>query len=69
MILPLAGIQILRLYESALVRQTESQLLAQGAFVTAVYRQLLQDVAVKPLEPTDELLAVSYTHLTLPTKA
>ena len=58
MILPLAGIQILRLYESALVRQTESQLLAQGAFVTAVYRQLLQDVAVKPLEPTDELLDV-----------
>ena len=58
MILPLAGIQILRLYESALVRQTESQLLAQGAFVTAMYRQLLQDLDDQYSEPSDQLLTV-----------
>ena len=41
-ILPIAGIQILRLYESALVRQTESTLIAQSAFISAFYRSLLQ---------------------------
>lgn len=39
--LPIAGIQILRLYESSLVRQTESSLIAQGAFVAAFYRSLV----------------------------
>ncbi|MEM6709060.1 MAG: histidine kinase dimerization/phospho-acceptor domain-containing protein, partial [Pseudomonadota bacterium] len=42
---PLAGIQLLRLYESALVRQTESALIAQGAFVAAAYRSLLNETA------------------------
>ena len=51
MILPLAGIQILRLYESALIRQTESELLAQGAFVTAVYRHSLQTLTEEQAEP------------------
>ncbi len=37
-LLPLAGIGVLRVYESALVRQTESELIAQGAFVAAAYR-------------------------------
>ena len=41
-VLPIAGIQILRLYESALVRQTESTLIAQSAFISAFYRSLLQ---------------------------
>ncbi len=36
--LPLAGIAVLRIYESALVRQTESELIAQGAFVAAAYK-------------------------------
>ncbi|HSW14844.1 MAG TPA: ATP-binding protein [Solimonas sp.] len=35
--LPLGGISWLRLYESALIRQTESELIAQGAFVAAAY--------------------------------
>ena len=39
--LPLAGIAVLRLYESALVRQTESALIAQGAFVAAAYKAAL----------------------------
>jgi signal transduction histidine kinase len=36
--LPVAGIGILRLYESALIRQTEAELLAQAAVLAATYR-------------------------------
>lgn len=42
--LPVAGIQVLRLYESALVRQTESSLIAQGVFITAFYRALFHNL-------------------------
>jgi signal transduction histidine kinase len=38
LLLPLAGIGMLRLYESALIRQTESELLAQAAVMAAAYR-------------------------------
>src|SRR5262245_57363417 len=38
LLLPVAGIGILRLYESALIRQTESELLAQAAVMAAAYR-------------------------------
>jgi len=37
--LPLAGIFLLRIYESALIRQTESELIAQAAVLSAAYRQ------------------------------
>jgi signal transduction histidine kinase len=40
--LPLGGIAVLRLYESALVRQTESELIAQSAFVSAAYKTVLR---------------------------
>ncbi len=40
--LPVAGIQVLRLYESALVRQTESSLIAQGVFIASFYRALFR---------------------------
>lgn len=36
--LPLSGIWVLRLYESALLRQTEAELIAQGAVVAAAFR-------------------------------
>ena len=39
--LPLLGLEALRLYDSALVRQTESELIAQAAFVAAGYRAVL----------------------------
>ena len=39
--LPLLGLEALRLYDSALVRQTESELIAQAAFVAASYRAIL----------------------------
>ena len=38
LVLPVASIQVLRLYESALLRQTESALIAQAAFISASYR-------------------------------
>jgi signal transduction histidine kinase len=46
--LPLGGIGFLRLYESALVRQTESELIGQGAFVAAAYRAALLRAAKTP---------------------
>lgn len=41
LLLPVAGILVLRIYESALIRQTESELIAQAAFVAASYRAAL----------------------------
>lgn len=38
--LPVSGLWVLRLYDSSLVRQTESQLIAQSATVAALYRSL-----------------------------
>jgi signal transduction histidine kinase len=37
-LLPLGGIAVLRLYESELIRHTESELNVQGAFVASIYR-------------------------------
>src|SRR4029453_14986369 len=37
-LLPVGGIGFLRLYESALIRQTEAELLAQAAVLSAAYR-------------------------------
>ncbi len=48
LLLPLGGIVALRVYESALVRQTESELVAQGAFVASAYRRALER-AVHPV--------------------
>ncbi len=38
LVLPLGGIWLLRLYESALVRQTETELMGQGAVIAAAWR-------------------------------
>lgn len=45
LLLPVAGIGILRLYESALIRQTETELLAQAAVLSAAYRAAWLDSA------------------------
>jgi signal transduction histidine kinase len=45
LLLPVAGIGILRLYESALLRQTEAELMAQAAVLSAVYRAAWLDRA------------------------
>jgi|HubBroStandDraft_1064217.scaffolds.fasta_scaffold00090_20 signal transduction histidine kinase len=52
--LPLAGIWFLRLYESALIRQTEAELVAQAAMLAGAYkieRQILVDAGNLPPEP------------------
>ncbi len=41
LILPLGSLYLLRIYESALVRQTESELISQAAFVAATYKHEL----------------------------
>jgi len=41
LLLPVAGIWALRVYESTLVRQTESSLIAQSAFIAAAFRNSL----------------------------
>lgn len=41
LLLPLGGEAILRIYESELIRLTESELIAQGAFVSAFFREAL----------------------------
>jgi len=38
LVMPLGGLWLLRLYESALVRQTETELIAQAAVIGAAYR-------------------------------
>ncbi len=43
--LPLTGLWAMRLYESALVRQTESELVAQAVVWTAAFRQELRQIA------------------------
>lgn len=43
LLLPVGGIYFLRIYESALIRQTESELISQGAFVSAIYQHAIQD--------------------------
>lgn len=45
LVLPLAGIAVLRIYESALIRQTESELVAQGAVISATYQALFDRLA------------------------
>ena len=45
LILPLASLQVLRIYEGVLVRQTQASLVAQSAYVAAVYRTAVVDSA------------------------
>ena len=45
LLLPVGGIAFLRLYESALIRQTEAELLAQAAVLSAAYRAAWLDRA------------------------
>ncbi|MDP3859346.1 MAG: histidine kinase dimerization/phospho-acceptor domain-containing protein [Stagnimonas sp.] len=49
LLLPVLGFSALRLYESALIRQTESELTAQGVVIAAAYRALLEPTPPPPL--------------------
>ncbi|MGI4977719.1 MAG: sensor histidine kinase [Janthinobacterium lividum] len=65
--LPLTALWAMRLYESALVRQTESELVAQGAVLAAAFREQLRHadpgealpVARPPFPPTETALALA----------
>ncbi|WP_430694909.1 ATP-binding protein [Mesorhizobium montanum] len=48
MALPLVGLFFFRLYENQLIRQTEGELIAQGAVVAAVYAQELRAAGIPP---------------------
>ena len=50
LVLPVASIQVLRLYESALLRQTESALIAQAAFISASYRAAYRNAVDRGLD-------------------
>ena len=52
LVLPVASIQVLRLYESALLRQTESALIAQAAFISASYRTAYRNALGSALDNT-----------------
>ncbi|CAN5184667.1 ATP-binding protein [soil metagenome] len=63
LLLPVAGIGILRLYESALLRQTEAELMAQAAVLSAAYRAAWLERA-----PPDALPAMPKVELQWSTK-
>ena len=75
--LPITGTYLLfRLYEdTALVRDTEGQLIAQGTLIAALYKSTFERLRQDPAgtgdygAPVAARWPVSYTHLTLPTKA
>lgn len=64
--LPLGGIYFLRIYESSLIRQTESELISQAAFVSALYRSEIRQAThiTLPNDDTAQLTPVS-AHLDL----
>jgi signal transduction histidine kinase len=62
LLLPLSGILALRLYESALIRQTESELIAQGALVAAAYHAAWRS-AGGALTQADPAIDPRWSHL------
>ncbi|MER8764191.1 MULTISPECIES: ATP-binding protein [unclassified Mesorhizobium] len=48
MALPLAGLFFFRLYENQLIRQTEAELIAQGAALGAIYAQEVREAGIAP---------------------
>lgn len=45
LIVPVSGIYAFRLYENALIRETESELIAQGAYISAIYSHTIVSLA------------------------
>ncbi|MBN9219924.1 MAG: HAMP domain-containing protein [Mesorhizobium sp.] len=48
MALPLVGLFFFRLYENQLIRQTEAELIAQGAAISAIYAQAVHEAGIAP---------------------
>lgn len=52
LLLPIAGLGALRIYDTELIRQTEAELIAQAAFTEAAYRHaLLDEFARRSIDP------------------
>lgn len=48
LLLPLSGMYFFRIYESELVRQTEMELIAQGVFISSMYKHQFQQLTPPP---------------------
>jgi len=48
LLLPLSGSYLFRIYENDLVRQTETELIAQAVYISATYKTLLQEHNIPP---------------------
>ncbi|RWF52415.1 MAG: two-component sensor histidine kinase, partial [Mesorhizobium sp.] len=48
MALPLVGLFFFRLYENQLIRQTEAELIAQGAVLAAIYAEDVRAAGIAP---------------------
>ncbi len=60
LLVPLAGIVLLRLYESVLVRRTEAELIGQGALVAAAFRaEVRREYASRGVAPPGRPLGVA----------
>ena len=57
MALPLVGLFFFRIYENQLVRQTEAELIGQGAAIAAIYAREVREAGL----PTDKLGAAVAT--------
>ncbi len=53
LLLPVGGLYFLRIYESALIRQTESELISQGAFVAAMYQHEIKNLLAERQVPPE----------------
>ena len=59
LLLPVAGIVALRLYENELIRSTESQLIVQGAIVREAFRLEYLRIEAGDREPPDTTEAIT----------
>jgi signal transduction histidine kinase len=58
MALPLVGLFFFRIYENQLIRQTEAELIGQGAAIAAIYAQELRQAGLPPEKLGPEIAAV-----------
>ncbi len=61
LLLPLAGIYFFRIYENGLIRQTELELISQGAFISSIYKN---EVSGLVEDDKDYGIEVEYTPYT-----
>ena len=60
MALPLVGLFFFRIYENQLIRQTEAELIGQGAAIAAIYAQALREGGLPPEKLGPEIAAAPH---------